>query len=281
MSEIIFKSTASEAGFSSLGNWLMCPARAAMDEERKKNEPAHTSPFPEDSKPNPLLTGSLTGELIQRWYAGTPVSVRSTFLWEAEGVVTDLEQTHPRSTAEARRLYEAYTMAHNPDYYGEPLGFEVQVEIPAKVLGIRVTGAIDGRFRLNTAAAERLRKASRIAEAGQVALVDWKTAARATETTDWTLKPTMQLYAMGDHIRSGEKPEHLIWDVVKKTKEVAYEKHYAYALTDGHVTWLKNVFQEIMRRQAAGPVPEPSPSSCVSWGRACSMLEDNFCKLLK
>jgi len=280
MTEVIFKSTASEAGFSSLGNWLACPARAQMDEDAKSAAP-FTAPYPEDAKPSPTLVGSLAGEMIQRWYAGMPISPRATFLWEAEGVITNLEETHPLSTKEARRLFDAYSMAHSPDHYGEPLGFEIRVEVPASVFGIRVTGALDAKFRLSESAAERLRQAGRTAEAGQTAIVDWKTAARATDTTDWTLKPTMQIYAVGDHILSGIRPAHLIWDVVKKTKEVAFEKHYAYALTEGHVQWLRNVFAEIGRRKSLGPVPEPSPANCVAWGRACPNLEDNFCKLLK
>lgn len=283
MSDVVFRSTASEVGFSQLGAWLQCPARAAA-EAKQKQERMAMGPYPEtEGKPVSTLVGSLLGEMVARYYRQDPIRESSQLFWEAGGVTTDLQQTHPLSVREAWRLYEAYVRVHGPEYYGDPVGFEIGVELPTELFGVRVTGAIDAMFRLTAQSAERIRtKFERPAEAGQLAQVDWKTNARATELWDWTLKPVMQIYAVGFHLATGEKPEHLCWDVIKKTKTPGFEEYYSDAATEAHVRWLKQVFAEIKRRQDAGPVPEPSPSNCVTYGNTCSLLnhKTGFCSII-
>lgn len=281
MTEVIFGSTASEAGFSSLGKWLQCPARAA-DEERTKAEKRYRGPFPETDKPVSNLVGSLTGEMIARYYRGEPIRPASRLIWQDGEELFDLQKTHQKSVAETWRLYDAYTKCHDPDHFGDPVGFEIPVEVPAELFGLRITGAIDAMFRQTEKSAARIRdRSKRIVEAGQLVQTDWKTWYQKTNLWDWTLTPVMQIYAAGYHLKTGEKPDHLCWNVLKKTKTPDFEEHYGDAVTDAHIRWLKNVIAEVMRRQAAGPIPEPHPNNCVTYGRPCQYLTSaGFCSLI-
>jgi hypothetical protein len=264
MTETInFSSTGTVAGYSRAKKWLGCGARAAADEAAEAQRDGSPWPlFPEEGKPVANTVGSLLGELQQRYYRGEPVRDSAQFTWDG----VDMEKSHPLTCAEVRRLYRAYTQAHDPDGLGEVLGCEVQVEIPEELFGMRLTGAIDMVVR----------------KGGEVFLVDFKTEGQNDKLMKerYSLLPQQHLYAVGYALATGVEPAGVIYEVTVKTKSPAFHRFPFEGVTDQRMRWLKGIFEKVKAAKAAGPVPNPSEDTCLSFYRPCAYLVNGMCSFI-
>jgi hypothetical protein len=177
-----------------------------------------------------------------------------------------MEQTHPLTCAEVRRLYKAYTQAHDPDGLGEVLGCEVQIEVPEELFGMRMTGAIDLVTK----------------RGGDVYLVDFKTEGQNDKLMRdrYSLLPQQHLYALGYELATGVKPAGVVYEVTIKTKSPVFQRFEFEGLTEQRLRWLKGMFERIKAAKAAGAVPNPSEDNCLSYYRACPYLVNGCCSFI-
>jgi hypothetical protein len=257
---ISFSSTGTDAGYSKAKKWLGCKARAAADERAEQERNGAPWPlFPEEGKPIANTCGSLLGELQQRFYRGEPVRDSVQFAWDG----VSMEQSHPLTCAEVRRLYKAYTQKHDPDGFGEVLGCEVAVEIPESLFGMRMTGAID-----------------MVAKRGDdVYLIDFKTEGRNDSLMKerYGLLPQLHIYALGYELKTGVKPAGVIYEVTVKTKTPDFHRLPFEGLTEQRFRWIKGVFHSIIAAKQGAHEPSPSENNCLSYYRACPFLGSTGC----
>jgi hypothetical protein len=264
MSDLIsFSSTATEAGLSKAKKWLGCTARAAADERQEAERNGEPWPlFPEEGKPVPTAVGSLLGELQQRFYRGEPVRDSARFAWNGESI----EQSHPLTCAEVRRLYKAYTTHHDPDGLGEVLGCEVQIEIPESLFGMRLTGAIDLVTRRHNG----------------VWLWDFKTEGSSDKFMREKFSLNYQLWALalGYELLTGEKPVGVGNEITIKTKTPVFQRLEFESLTEARLQWLKQMFEDVKAAKAAPPRARPCEDHCLAFYKACPYLVGGMCGLL-
>lgn len=263
MDIISFSSTATEQGLSKNKKWLGCTARAAADERAEAERNGEPWPlFPEEGKPIATTVGSCLGELQQRFYRGEPVRDSAQFAWD--GVV--MEQSHPLTCAEIRRLYGAYVKCHDPDGLGEVLGCEVQIEIPESLFGMRMTGAIDLVTRRNDG----------------IWLWDFKTEGQNDKLMREKFSLNYQLWvlSLGYELKTGVKPVGVGNEITIKTKTPAFQRLEYEGLTDQRFRWVKQMFEDVKAAKAGPHTPRPSEDNCLAYYRACPFLTNGCCSFI-
>lgn len=265
MTETInFSSTSSGIyGYSRWKRWLGCSSRAAEDEKRDLEQGDKPWPlFPEEGEPVATTVGSLTGELIQRWYKQEPVAPSATFFWDGQNI----SESHPLTVAQSKFLAEEYAKHHTVDDQGELIGCEIRIEIPELLFGFPISGAIDMAFR-NPAT-------------GRVRLKDLKTHGRNQNIFEQhTLEHQVFLYQIGYHLNYGEQPEgHDILAIVKN-KEPKFLPFPFEQVDDYRMRWLRNMAETIQLKRA-NPRPEPGLGTCMQHNTPCRFFVDGRCALI-
>lgn len=264
---VTFKSTSTGPdGYSTKKNFMGCGAIAVVKERQAREDFANGvsyPPYEENGKADGAVTGSLLGHLLQNYHAGKPDPVRAEFHWEGHG---SMEKTHPKTCAEVRRLYDWYTSTHTENHWGKFVGQEVWCEVPAELFGERVTCAID----LVTE------------EDGGEILSDFKWLAREEKTVweEYSLTHQLFFYAIAREIQTGKPVKRIQYLTGFKRKENPAVVPQVYDITDEYrIRWLKNFMETVQAKRLAAR-PEPSPSNCLAYGRACQFLLQGKCGLL-
>jgi hypothetical protein len=145
--EVHLASTSSgPLGYSVQSGFLGCSLRAAEHERsRIASWGMPYQPDPEElaldrkgllyPKPNAMLRGSFFGELAQQYVSGRPYALDSPVYWEG----TRIDLTHAASISTGWEMYRAFIEKHQPGDFGEVLGCEIPVRLPAELLGLEMT----------------------------------------------------------------------------------------------------------------------------------------------
>lgn len=252
-------------GYTTQSLYLGCGAIARIKEEKAQDmerKGDSWGPFPEeDGKVVATLAGTLVGHLIQAYHAGLPFNPRDEISWGQ----TSLEGSHPETLAEARRIYRWYLENVAPEKWGRYSGHEVPVVIPEAAYGHRFTGAID----LLTE------------EDGREWINDFKLLGREDKhhAEKYGIRHQAFLYARARQLE-GHEIAGVRYLTIIRTKEPRLINLEFPGLEEERLRFIDNFF-ETVKAKRANPRPEPSESSCLAYGRRCSLLgDDGICALL-
>lgn len=257
-----FSSTSSGPdGYSKGELWLQCSERARLKAETD-SQFSDNDLYPEqDGDPVATLVGTMYGTLVQAYHAGDEYSLNQ-FTWND----VSLEDSHPESCTEARRLFKAHREEYGPESFGTVVAVEELIEIPAELFGVRRTGAID----LVT-----------LDNGGETWLRDFKTDGREHNLAEkYSLRQQLWVYALGYELKTGVKPAGIEYAACIKTKVPKFRRFPFEAVTDARFKWLQGYFREL-KYQMENPRPQPSLEACKPYNRACKYLQDGFCSLIK
>lgn len=220
-------------------------------------------PFPEeDGKVVATLAGTLVGHLVQSYHAGKKLDAREVIAWGEN----PLEDSHPATLAEARRIYKWYLENVAPEKWGRYSGHEVPITIPEAAYGHKLTGAID---LLTTD------------EDGREWVSDFKVRGRENPLAmqEAGLRLQAFLYARARQLE-GREIAGVRYLTIIRTKEPRLINLEFPGLEEERLRFIDNFF-ETVKAKRANPRPEPSESSCLAYGRRCSLLgDDGICQLL-
>jgi hypothetical protein len=200
---------------------------------------------------------------MQRWMAGNPVSPAAKFSWNG----VDMEQSHPATCAEAKRLVDEATK-----HYGSPeqMGIgtleatEMAIEIPESLFGLRITGAIDLVMRTPEG----------------VWIRDLKTEGKEDQNLKdkFGLRQQLWIYALGYELATGEKPIGVGIECCIKTGDAKFRRFDYEGVTPRRFEWLKHSVERV-KAAMADPKPNPNISFCWAYYRPCAFLIDSQCSL--
>lgn len=263
---IILGSTSSGPdGFTTQSEYLGCGARARVKEEKARDmhrKGESWPPYAEEGKVVPTLVGTVAGFLIQSWHAGMKLDHRDTIAWGEQS----LEESHPLTLAEARRVYEWYTDTIPLEKWGRYSGHEVPVTIPKDAYGHKLTGAIDlittdedGREWINDFKVRGKKSLFIMEEAG--------------------LRMQTFLYARARQLEGREIAGVRYLSIIR-TDTIKLVNLEFPGLEEERLRAIENFFETVKAKRAAAR-PEPSEDHCLSYSRRCSFLDDaGLCQLL-
>lgn len=279
---LLLQSTSSGPnGFSNLSRYLGCSLKADENYRRRLSEVAPEGGWPPDpeevkvnakgeqvNQPNKLLRGTMFGELVQGYVSGRPYASRCSVYWAGP---INLNQTHPATMMSAWDMYDAFTAKFSPGAFGRVLGCEVPVHLPADVLGLEHTGAIDFLSE---------GRGLQLSENEGVWVNDVKTSdsvdsLEAPFAAKYTLDQQCWLYALAYHLQTGMSIAGIRFIVQTARKSDTYVLEYE-ALTPKRLRWLQRYADEV-RAQMANPRPQPSRGTCGAMFMACEHLVDGIC----
>lgn len=257
-----FSSTSSGPdGYSKGELWLQCSERARL-KQLSDSKYSDNDLYPEvDGDPVATLVGTMYGTLAQAYHAGEQIEP-GHFCWND----ISIEDSHPASCEEARRLFAAHRSEYSPEAFGTVVAVEELIEIPESLFGIRRTGAID----LVT-----------VNDKNELWIRDFKTDGREHNLLEkYSLRHQLWVYALGYELKTGIKPVGVEYLSCVKTQKVKFRRFPFEAMTDTRFRWLKLYFQEL-KYQMNNPRPQPSLEACKKYERACKYLVEGFCSLIK
>jgi hypothetical protein len=272
--EVHLASTSSgPLGYSVQSGFLGCSLRAAEHERsRIASWGMPYQPDPEElaldrkgllyPKPNAMLRGSFFGELAQQYVSGRPYALDSPVYWEG----TRIDLTHAASISTGWEMYRAFIEKHQPGDFGEVLGCEIPVRLPAELLGLEMTGNMDF--------------ASRKPSESAVWVNDFKTTEQvdskeAPFANKYSIEHQCWLYALAYHLETGYEIAG-IRHIVQTARASDTYVIESEGLTPARMRWLQRYADEVVA-QKANIRPQPAPHHCVKWSKGCQFLVDSLC----
>ncbi len=266
MTTVDFSSTSSGPdGWSTLSGYLECPSRAHAKRQEQIERNGAPWPLFEETKgkPVPTTVGSIYGELMQRWMAGNPVAPSARFSWDG----VDMEQSHPATCAEARRLVDEATKHYGSLQQmgiGELVATEMPIEIPESLFGIRISGNIDLVLRTPQG----------------IVIRDLKTEGKEEQSLKdkFSLRHQLWIYALGYELATNEKPVGVGIECCIKTTVAKFRRFDYEGVTERRFKWLRDSAERV-KAAMANPTSNPHISNCWAHYKPCAFLLDGVCSI--
>ena len=292
---IVLQGTGTPFGISRDLGYLTCERRAWLDEQHKAGlDPDAVEPLPPEQldakgkrKPLANTVGTAVHELLRLWRIGKPIPASGCeFYWHDQ----PMEDTHPATCNEARRIYRAYEMDRDPREFGEVVATELQLKAPLELFGCEKTGAVDLVARVGEEEVAYLASTFGLLLPGPgIYLVDDKTDDRneGQKTVDeYLMRAQFKLYHCLYDVQYGEllgEARGSIANVIFKTAEVKYKPIFVPAPSADDMKMIAHIVgyaesQRAIGRSGVLPMARPSDSACRSWGRVCQHFTAGRCK---